>query len=90
MATLRTSIIAIAALLGSSIVLSPAQGATQCSGTLAQWTATIKQLEADGAKAQAAADGNPIYISDAEYYASVLAEAERCAKSLAPLTTVAR
>jgi hypothetical protein len=61
-----------------------------CIGTLAQWTATIRQLEVDSAKAQAAADRDPIYISDVEYYAWVLAEAERCAKSLTPLATVSR
>jgi hypothetical protein len=72
---------------------SPAQAAgtpAQCTGTLAQYGATIKQLETFSAKAQALADQNPIYISDVEYYASVLAEAQRCAKNLSTMATVSR
>jgi hypothetical protein len=72
---------------------SPAQAAgtdTKCNGTLAQYGATIKQLETFSAKAQALADRNPLYISDVEYYASALAQAERCAKNLIPVATVSR
>ena len=39
-------------------------------------------------QAQAQADVNPIYISDVEYYASVLAQAEHCIRSLTPVATV--
>jgi hypothetical protein len=90
----RTGVFAALALAVCGLGLSsPAQaaGATmQCTGTLAQYGATIKQLEAFSAKAQALADQNPIYISDAEYYASVLAEAQRCAKNLSNVATVSR
>jgi len=41
-------------------------------------------------QAQAQADVNPIYISDVEYYASVLAQAEHCIRSLTPIATVSR
>ena len=50
----------------------------------------IKQIEAASAKAEAMADQNPIYISDVQYYASALASAERCYKSLTPVATVSR
>jgi len=70
---------------------SPAQAAqAQCAGTLAQYDATIKQLATFSARAQALADQNPLYISDVEYYASALAQAERCVKSLGPVATVSR
>jgi hypothetical protein len=91
--TYRTGIfaaltLAICAGIGFS---SPAQAAeTQCSGTLAQYGATIKQLETFSAKAQALADQNPLYISDVEYYASALAQAQRCAKNLSIVATVSR
>ena len=63
------------AICGVSLA-SPAQAAaTQCTGTLAQYGATIKQLETFSAKAQVLADQNPLYISDVEYYASALAQA---------------
>ena len=71
---------------------SPAQaaGTTQCTGSAAQYEAAIHQIEASSAKAQAMADQNPIYISDVAYYESVLADAQRCHKQLAPIATVSR
>jgi hypothetical protein len=90
--TYRTGIFAALTLAICGIGLSsPAQAAaTQCTGTLAQYGATIKQLETFSAKAQALADQNPLYISDVEYYASALAQAERCAKNLSTMATVSR
>jgi hypothetical protein len=89
--TYRTGMLAALTLAICGISLSsPAQAQTQCTGTLAQYDATIKQLETFSAKAQALADQNPVYISDVEYYASALAQAERCAKNLSPVATVSR
>ena len=91
--TYRTGIFAALMLATCGVLSSPAQAAgatTQCTGTLAQYGATIKQLEAFSAKAQLLADQNPLYISDVEYYASVLAEAQRCAKNLGAVVTVSR
>ncbi len=90
--THRTGIFAALTLAICGISLaSPAHAAqTQCTDTLAQYDATIKQLETFSAKAQALADQNPLYISDVEYYASALAQAERCAKNLNPVATVSR
>jgi hypothetical protein len=90
--TYRTGIIAALTLAICGITLpSPAQAAeAQCTGTLAQYGTTIKQLETFSAKAQALADQNPLYISDVEYYASALAQAQRCAKNLSTMATVSR
>jgi hypothetical protein len=90
--THRIGILAALALALCSIGLSsPVQAAqAQCAGTLAQYDATIKQLETFSARAQALAKQNPLYISDVEYYASALAQAERCAKNLSPVATVSR
>ena len=89
--TYRTGVLAALG-LAVCVLSSPAQaaGTTQCTGTLAQYGATIQQLEAFSTKAQALADKNPIYISDVEYYASALAEAQRCAKNLSNVATVSR
>jgi hypothetical protein len=89
--TYRTGVFAALALAVCGLA-SPAQaaGTTQCTGTPAQYGATIQQLETFSAKAQALADKNPIYISDVEYYASALAEAQRCAKNLGNVATVSR
>jgi hypothetical protein len=86
----RTGIFAAATLAICGIALSSAQAADACTGTLAQYGATIKQLESFSAKAQALADQNPLYISDVEYYASALAQAQRCAKNLGNIATVSR
>jgi len=95
MAKIRTRRIGFVAALTLAIcgigLSSPAQAAgPQCIGTLAQYDATIKQLATFSAKAQALADQNPLYISDVEYYASALAQAESCAKNLRTVATVSR
>jgi hypothetical protein len=88
--TYRTGIFAAVAICGLSLAAPALAASTQCTGTLAQYGATIKQLEAFSAKAQAAADQNPLLISDVEYYASALAQAQRCAKDLGAVATVSR
>ncbi len=80
-----------AVLMLAAVALStPAQAAGTCSGTLAQYSATIQQLEAYAAKAQLAAEQNPLLIADLEYYNSALTDAKRCAKSLGAVATVSR
>jgi hypothetical protein len=90
----RTSIIAaLTFVICAVIASSPAQAGgtdTQCTGSAAQYDAAIKQIESASAKAEAMADQNPIYISDVQYYASALAGAQRCFKSLTPVATVSR
>ena len=78
------------AVCGISLSSAAQAASTQCTGTLAQYDATIRQLETFSAKAQSLADQNPLYISDVEYYASALAQAEHCAKALSPVATVSR
>jgi hypothetical protein len=92
MARIRMSLVAALTLVACSLgISSGAQGAgLQCSGTPAQYGAVIRQLEANAARAQALAEQNPIYISDVEYYAAVLAEAHRCAAVLGPVATNSR
>jgi hypothetical protein len=93
MAEIRTSIFAALTLAACGFALAaPVQAAetTQCTGTLAQYDASIRQLQAFSAKAQAMADQNPLYISDVEYYNSALAQAQHCAKNLSTVATVAR
>jgi hypothetical protein len=92
MTRIRMSLVAALTLAACSLaVSSAAQGAAlQCTGTPAQYGAVIKQLETNAAHAQALAEQNPIYISDVEYYAAVLAEAHRCAATLGPVATNSR
>jgi hypothetical protein len=87
----RTGIFAALTLAVAGFAMSsPAQAADTCNATLTQYGATIKQLEIFSAKAQALADQNPLYIADVEYYASALAQAQRCARNLGNVATVSR
>jgi hypothetical protein len=87
----RTGLFGALTLVACGFALaSPALAADTCTGTLAQYTASIRQLQTFSVKAEAAADQNPIYIADVEYYASALAQAQRCAKLLGPVATVSR
>jgi hypothetical protein len=61
-----------------------------CTNTLAQYMDALPQFEALAAEANARADMNPLYISDVEYYASVVRDAKQCIKTLTPMTTAAR
>jgi hypothetical protein len=92
MTRIRMSLVAALTLAALSLIISSAaQGADpQCTGTPAQYSAVIKQLEVNAARAQALAEENPIYISDVEYYAAVLAEAHRCAAIPGPVATNSR
>jgi hypothetical protein len=91
MTKIRISLIAALTLVVCGLALTPAQSAeTRCTGTPAQYGVAIRHFQASMAQAQAQADVNPIYISDVEYYASVLAQAEHCFRSMTPMTTVSR
>ncbi|HLH94059.1 MAG TPA: hypothetical protein VKW08_02985 [Xanthobacteraceae bacterium] len=90
MASIRTSFrsgifVALTLVVCGFALASPARAADTCTGTVAQYNASIQQLQAYSAKANAMADRNPLYISDVEYYASALAQAQRCAKLLGPV-----
>ena len=62
----------------------------KCSNTLAQYSEALPQIQVLAARANAKADENPLYISDAQYYASVVRDAKQCIQNLAPVTTAAR
>jgi hypothetical protein len=74
--------------------LSPASAtetsALQCSRTWAQYSEYAKWLAPLAERARHRADENPLYESDAQYYAAELADAQQCIKNLSPITTAAR
>jgi hypothetical protein len=91
MTTIRNSLIATLTLVICGLASAPALAAdTHCNGTPAQYSAAIRHFQVSKAQAEAQADVNPIYISDVEYYASVLAQAEQCMRSLTPVVSVSR
>jgi hypothetical protein len=62
----------------------------QCRHTLGEYTDYAKQLILFANMARKEADQNPIYESDAQYYAAELADAQQCVKSPAPIATPSR
>jgi len=73
-----------------ALVSTAAAREVQCTHTLAQYNEVIGVLEAQAAQARSLAERNPLYESDVAYYASVLADAKHCVKTLSPVATAAR
>lgn len=89
MTTIRSIAIALAVAFtvipGSAIASD-----NQCRNSAAEYTQAIRHFEGQVAQARAAAQANPLYESDAAYYASVLADARTCLRTLVPMTTASR
>lgn len=90
MTKMRIALVA-ALVLCAFIPVSAAQARDlKCTNTLAQYTEALPQIEVLAARANAKADENPLYISDVQYYASVVRDARQCIANLSPVTTAAR
>jgi hypothetical protein len=61
-----------------------------CTYTAAQYIQAITTFEVLLVEARAKADENPLYVSDEQFYKSVLADAKQCLENAAPVTTAAR
>jgi hypothetical protein len=83
--------VATALVMCTLMPLAAAQaGELKCTHTLAQYAEALPQVEVLMARANAKADENPLAISDAQYYASVVRDTKQCIQNLAPMTTAAR
>jgi hypothetical protein len=89
MTTIRSIAIAIA-VIATVIPGNALAGDSQCRHSASEYRQAIAHFEGQVAKARATALANPLYESDAAYYASVLADARNCLRSLAPVTTASR
>jgi len=86
-------ILAAASALGIGLVLAAGSAAAnplQCRYSATEYAQVIKYFEDEAAKARALAERNPLYESDLAYYASVLADARACHRSLNPVATASR
>src|SRR5437660_11266518 len=92
MARMRIGLAAALALgvMIPALVSTAAAREVQCTHTLAQYNEAISMLEAQAAQARSLAERNPLYESDVAYFASVLADAKHCVKTLSPVATAAR
>ena len=62
----------------------------QCSHSLEQYTSYARQLALFASRAREQADKNPLYESDAQYYAAELADVQQCIKTHASIATALR
>jgi hypothetical protein len=77
--------------VGASSLAAQTQAAeSRCSHTLGEYTDYARQLALFANMARKEADRNPLYESDAQYYAAELADVEQCVKSLASAATAFR
>jgi hypothetical protein len=91
MTTSRIVAAAFALTMGMAFMSgSAAAAALQCKHNAAEYAQVIRHFESEAAKARTLADRNPLYESDVAYYASVLADARMCYRSLGPITTASR
>jgi hypothetical protein len=76
--------------IGMAFASGSAAAQLQCKHNAAEYAQVIRHFESEAAKARALADRNPLYESDVAYYASVLADARTCYRTLGPVTTASR
>jgi hypothetical protein len=69
---------------------SAAASQLQCKHNAAEYAQVIRHFESEAAKARSLADHNPLYESDVAYYASALADARSCYRSVGPVATASR
>jgi hypothetical protein len=62
----------------------------RCSHSLEQYTGYARELASFVTSARQQADKNPLYESDAQYYAAELADAQQCIKALASMVAPLR
>jgi hypothetical protein len=74
----------------SAGVAAAESDALRCNHTLAQYTDYAKKLEPFADRSRRQAEDNPLYESDAHYYAAELSDARQCVKTLAPIATASR
>jgi hypothetical protein len=90
MTILRIMAAALALTMGMAFASGAVAAQLQCKHSASEYLQVIKLFEGEAAKARALADRNPLYESDVAYYASVLADARTCHRTVGPMATASR
>ena len=93
MTTLRVSFVIVSAVIISAMAFAEAATAgtsSRCIYTLAQYAEYAKVLEPFADHVRQVADDNPLYESDAQFYAAELGDVRTCIKTLTPAKNAAR
>jgi hypothetical protein len=73
-----------------AFVSGAAAAPLQCKHSASEYLQVIKLFESEAARARMLAERNPLYESDVGYYASALAGARTCHRSVGPVATASR
>jgi hypothetical protein len=90
MTILRIMAAALALTMGMAFASGAVAAQLQCKHSASEYLQVIKLFEGEAARARALADRNPLYESDVAYYASALADARTCHRTVGPVATASR
>ena len=90
MTILRIMAAAFALTMGMAFASGAVAAKLQCKHSASEYAQVIKLFEGEAAKARVLADRNPLYESDVAYYASALADARICHRTVGPVATASR
>ena len=90
MTILRIMAAAFALAMGMAFASGAVAAPLQCKHSASEYLQVIRLFESESAKARALADRNPLYESDVAYYASALADARICHRTVGPVATASR
>ncbi len=90
MTILRIMAAAFALTMGMAFASGAVAAQLQCKHSASEYAQVIKLFESEAAKARVLADRNPLYESDVAYYASALADARTCHRTVGPVATASR
>jgi hypothetical protein len=90
MTIFRIMAAAFALAMGMAFASGAAAASLQCKHSASEYAQVIRLFESESAKARVLADRNPLYESDVAYYASALADARACHRTVGPVATASR
>ena len=90
MTILRIMAAAFALTMGMAFASAAVAAQIQCKHSASEYAQVIKLFESEAARARVLADRNPLYESDVAYYASALADARICHRTVGPVATASR
>ncbi len=86
-AIIRVAAATLALSIGMAFGPGAAASPAQCKHSASEYAQVIRHFESESARARAAAERNPLFESDVAYYASALAAARACTRTVGPMAS---
>lgn len=86
-AIIRLAAATVALSIGMAFGPGAAASPAQCKHSASEYAQVIRHFESEAARARAAAERNPLHESDVAYFASALAAARACNRSIGPVAS---